>query len=275
MKKIFWAVAIVLFMGPFSFGAEKKSTGQGKGKGNGDVWNGILKANIDADGAVDYDQIRVNKGGDIYEYLAMIEKADITKMAEKDRAAFWINAYNAYVVKLILANSSLEKLSAADPIFEEKVKIANWRLSLNAIKNRVIRGDLAEGGPVKDLSLTQYNPLILFALCNGTVGSPSLHNQSFTGALLDEELARSAVQFINNPKNISIQDGKLKMSSLFDWYGKDFDPLGGVPAVIKTYLDSKQHPDAPQILELLGSSFPGNATFDFNWTLNAVRQKNP
>jgi hypothetical protein len=270
VRKIFALLAVLVFVGHV-FGVEKKPAP----KGNGDVWNGILKANVDADGYVDYDQIRVNKGGDIYEYLAMIEDADFSKMPEKDRAAFWINAYNAYIVKLILANSSLEKLSETDLLYEEKVKVANWKLSVNAIKNRVIRGDMAKGGPVKDLSLTQYNPLILFALCNGAVGSPPLQNQSVSGPMLDEELKKCAVRFINNPKNISIQDGKLKMSAWFDWYVKDFDSIGGVPAVIKAYLDPKLRADAPQILELLASGFPGNAVFDFDWTLNSVRLKNP
>jgi len=256
-------IALFLMAGP-ALGLEKHEN----------TLNGILKVNVSSDGYVDYDQIRVNRGGDLYQFLSMVEVEDLADMSEKDRAAFWINAYNAYVVKSILAQSTLEKLSGADPIFDEKVKVARWRLSLNAIRDRVLRSDPDKGGGVQDLSIPQFNPLIHFALCNGTLGGPNLNKSQYSGANLDDELKEAAGRFINDPRKISVgSDGKLHLSSLFDWYAKDFDSMGGVPGVIKAFLDPKVRADAPQILALLGNGYPANAVFDYDWTLNSVKFK--
>src|SRR5688572_4092749 len=75
------------------------------------AWEGVLKANVSPDGYVDYDAIRINKGGDIHEYIAFLEDADLSKCSEAEKLAFWINAYNAHFVRLILARPQLKSVS--------------------------------------------------------------------------------------------------------------------------------------------------------------------
>ncbi len=238
-------------------------------------WAGILKSNVSADGYVDYDGIRINKGGDLYEYLSMLEVADLTKMSEKEKTAFWINAYNAYLIKLILAQPALQKIAPADLVYEEKVKVAHWKVSLGLIKNRALRLDPEMGGGVAELSIAKFDPLIHFAICDGVVGSASLRRMPYSGIKIEEELQEAARNFINDSRKIYVKDGKLVMSAIFSRYAKDFDAAGGVPAVVKTYLDPKARADAPQILELLAQGFPGTIVFEFDETLNSVKLKQP
>ncbi len=260
---IFGAMVLAIGFAILHAAQEKKAGG----------WNGILKSNVDNAGYVDYDQVRVNRGGDIYEYLSEVEVADLSKMTEKDKIAFWINAFNANVFKFILARMGDQPLSAEDPLYAEKAKVARWKLSLNGIRDRVLRSDPQKGGPVAELSIAQYNPLILFALCDGTVGGPNIRVGGFTGTNIDTELKECAVRFINNPKKVYVKDGKLHLSSLFDWYAKDFEMLGGVASVLKTFLNPSMRADTAEILAILPFFGPDTVVYEYNWTVNSAKNK--
>src|SRR3954464_15841009 len=88
-------------------------------------WDGILQANVDNDGLVDYDGIRAKKGGDLDAYIKTLQSTNLSGCTEQEKEAFWINAYNANIVRLVLARPKLNKVSDDFKIFDEKFKAAN------------------------------------------------------------------------------------------------------------------------------------------------------
>ncbi len=237
------------------------------------VFDGLLKSNVDKDGYVDYDGFRVNKGGDLYEYISLMETADLSTCGEMERLAFWINAYNAHMIRLVLARPNLKQVSEDFKVFAEPFKVARLRLSLNDIEHRIIRSDPQKGGGVENISVKNPDQRIHFAIVNGAIDSPKLNNRAYAGPTLDAVLQANAIAFANNPKYLRIENGKLVMSAIFKWYEADFARVGGVAAYLSSLTDSKLRPDADAIDAKLATDFPNNVDFKFDWTLNSIKNK--
>lgn len=240
---------------------------------NHTILEGILKANVDNEGFVDYDAIRIGKGGDLYEYLSFLEDADLKDCNESDKMAFWINAYNATMIKKVLARPNLKKVSEDFGLFDEPVKIARQHVSLNDIEHRILRSDPEKGGPIDGLSLQEFDPRVHFALVCAAIDCPRLLKKAYAGNSLNAVLQANAVSFANSPKHLSLEDGRLVVSTLLKWYGNDFEKLGGVPAYLRSLTEPSLRPDAKEIDAKLMNDFPDNVTFKYDWTLNSVRNK--
>jgi hypothetical protein len=236
--------------------------------------DGIFKANVDAEGFVAYDAIRINKGGDLYEAITFMEDADLSQCTEGEKLAFWINAYNAHMIRLVLARPQMKSISEDFKLFGEKFKIARHNLSLNDIEHRVLRSSPKKGGPIPGLSLPKFDPRVHFALVWGAFDSPRLSNHAYNGNTIEEQLQTAAVNFANTPKYVRVENDKVVLPSSMKWYADDFQALGGVGAYLAALTDTDHRPDEKVVDEkLLAPEFPANADFHFDWTVNSRSNK--
>ena len=61
-----------------------------------------------------------------------------------------------------------------------------------------------------------------------SVSCPDLRNEPYTAAALDRQLNEQAQRFLDNRgKGLQIADGRIRISKIFDWFGKDFEQTGG------------------------------------------------
>ncbi|MFT6717481.1 MAG: hypothetical protein ACJA0Q_002138, partial [Saprospiraceae bacterium] len=69
------------------------------------AWNALLKANVSEAGNVNYKGIK-NSVVKLDAYLNVLSSTTIDEKiwSKNEQLAFWINAYNAFTVKLILNN---------------------------------------------------------------------------------------------------------------------------------------------------------------------------
>lgn len=236
-------------------------------------FDAVLKANVDKDGFVDYEEIRAKKGGDLITFTNSIQTADLSTCDDMGKLAFWINAYNANMIRLVLARPTLKQVSEDFKIFAEKFKVAGQMMTLNDIENRVIRADPKKGGPIKGVSLTPLNPRVHFALNCGAIDCPKLLNTAYSGATIESVLQSNAAAFANGRKHIHVENGKLVISTLMKWYEEDFAKLGGVPAFLIPLTDKSLRPDADEIDAKLKTDFPKKVEFKYDWTLNSVKNK--
>ena len=237
------------------------------------IWEKIITANVNEDGYVDYDGIRINKGGgNFFEYLTYVEIAKLAGCSQSEKTAFWINAYNLNVVRQILDNPGRAIIPRNDGMYKEKEYVANKKVSLSLIRDRVLRLDVEKGGPIKGMSIKKYDPRILFALTDGTLGAPRL-SKAFVGETLVPMLQTVTRDFVNDTKNIRIENGKLMMSDLFQIYQKDFDVVGGVVPFLSGLTDAKKRPDKAEIDAKLLADFPDKVIFISNRKSNSLQVK--
>ncbi len=193
-------------------------------------------------GKVNYNAWKKDMTG-LQKYLDELSAAkNIEKWTYEDKLVFWINTYNSFTVKLILDNypiKSIKDINGGKPWDKRFIKIGSTFYSLNDIENEIIRKKFGE-------------PRIHFALNCAAKSCPILVNKAFTKENLNSLLESNTKNFINGPENTITKD-KLEISSIFDWYGSDFDDLVGF---IGKYSTTKPNTNAK-------ISFK-----NYNWSLN-------
>ena len=239
------------------------------------VWDKILHGNVDKKGLIDLDGIRINKGGgNFYEYLTYVEIAELGKCSKPEKSAFWINAYNLLVIKLLLKNSEKAEIPRNDSMYDEKVDVANQRLSLNDILNRVLRSDPDHGGAKKGLSLSDFDPRLHFVLFDGTLGSPPLSLKAFLADGIGEQLHERAYQLVNNSQFIRFKNETVILPKIFILFKKDFEVLGGVKSFLIELLDKNVRQDAPDLVERLKVDYPNNVQYWDDRSVCIVQKNN-
>jgi hypothetical protein len=169
------------------------------------------------DGLVYYRALRQERARfDRYvESLADVS-ADTVKGWPRDRQlAFWINAYNAFVLRTVIDGYPIRGKSADYPsnsirqisgAFERRTFRAGGRtLTLDALERDVI----AEFGDAR----------ALLALGRGAVGGPRLKSEAFTADRLESQLARMASELVTRRDLVfvDLSSELLSVNPLFSW----------------------------------------------------------
>ena len=175
------------------------------------------------DGKVDYPGLCSD--GRFAEYLSRLSSTDPSAIADRDeRLAFWLNAYNAFTIKLICDNypvASIKDLRFARVVKGSTQNQDAWNMrfitiggvhyTLNEIEHSII------GPEFKD-------PRVHFALVCAAVSCPPLRPEAYEGARLDEQLNDQGRIFLSDTsKNFFDRENKIAyLSKIFSWYAGDF-----------------------------------------------------
>ncbi len=178
------------------------------------LFNSILNANV-TNGRVDYASIKQSIG-QLDAYLKQLEESTFdSSWSRADKLVYWINAYNAYTIKLIINNygvSSITDINGGKPWDKQWINLQGKTYSLNNIENDIIRPKYQE-------------PRIHFAVNCAAKSCPPIANQAFTVSNLESLLERQTKSFINNSTHNQISASKAIVSKIFEWYAEDFGDL--------------------------------------------------
>ncbi|RMG16264.1 MAG: DUF547 domain-containing protein [Bacteroidetes bacterium] len=196
------------------------------------LWDQLLKKYVSPSGKVNYKGFLSEKEK-LQQYLNQLKaNPPAANWSRNKQLAFWINAYNAYTVKLILDHYPLKSIREIDQPWDQPIAtIGNNTYSLNNIEHDLIRKQFQE-------------PRIHFAVNCASVSCPKLLNQAYTEAKLDEQLEQQTRAYINNPRENTITPEKAELSALFDWYQEDFTKNGSLIDFINRYANVKLKPNA-------------------------------
>jgi hypothetical protein len=179
------------------------------------AWNTMLSKHVTATGKVKYKGFQKDKPAlEAYcQYLSSHPpQAD---WSSDEKKAFWINAYNAFTIKLITDNypvASIEKLDNGKPWDVKRIPIGDQTYSLNQIENDILRPQF-------------HDPRIHFAINCAARSCPPLLNKAFTAQNIGQILEERTRKFINDPFFNQITPEKAQLSKIFEWYGADFGDL--------------------------------------------------
>lgn len=181
------------------------------------LWNDLLTEHVSATGRVDYTALKASEAS-VDAYLATLQQYPPTRTWSKNEImAYWINAYNAFTVKLILKNhptTSIKNIDGGNPWDTKWIKLAGSTYSLNQIENDILRRQYGDAR-------------IHFAVNCAAKSCPPLHNRAFTAKNLNATLSQLTRKFINNPAFNTLGAKELRLSRIFDWYQSDFGNLIG------------------------------------------------
>lgn len=207
-------------------------------------WTKLLQKYVDSNGDVNYKAFK-NDRKELDKYLNMLSKniPDNT-WSVQEQLAYYINLYNAHTVALILDNYPLKSIKdLSGPWTKAIAPVGDVKMSLGGIENSILR--------------KMNEPRIHFAINCASISCPKLLNEAYTAGKINEQLDRVTREFINSDKN-NIKEGSAQISSIFDWYKKDYlvHGIGSVREYVNQYSDIK-------IKEGATISFK-----DYNWNLN-------
>ncbi len=233
-----------------------------------DPYRAVLAGSV-RDGLVDYAALRRDHAGDLERYLDALGRFGPTSTpaafpTEADRLAYYLNAYNALMLRRWLASDAGAREGLDGREVNKLWFVWNrWRVdgawtTLHALEQDRIRPDFGE-------------PRIHFALVCGALGCPPLLEEPFAGARLDEQLEALGRRWLAEPDGVVLaDDGTLRMSSIFDWYREDFDAVGGLTGVLERFLAGD-----PRLPELLAAAADGIEFLPYDWTINDAAHAPP
>jgi len=180
---------------------------------------------------VDYAEVAKHRAV-LDDYLAGVDKVDLRKANDKQKLAFYINAYNVSVLTQVLDRVLGKGPKGADlpgvlavpgkpGFFDSKsVRVSGEHLSLNELESK--------GRALGD-------PRIHFAVNCASVSCPALLNRPWVVATLDKDLEEATRRHFATTEGLETQEGKVQTTQLLNWYAKDFGGKEGARRFLEKY----------------------------------------
>lgn len=234
------------------------------------AWTAILAKHVYGD-RFDYAAIKKDPAA-LDAYLATLHAvtpAQLNSWSDDQRMAFWINVYNAHVVKLVADGYPLKSIRDLGTVLN---KVWNKRfIDMTA---------LHPGGKKKKLSLDDVEHKILrprfedarvhAAVNCASESCPPLRAEAFVAKRLDEQLDEQVRLWLADEtrNQFDLAGGKMRISEIFKWFKADFVRDGGsVAGWIGKYAPTA-------VAEKLKSGAKLKTSYlDYSWKLNDVKRQ--
>ena len=179
----------------------------------------VLKTFVDARGRVDYAGLKA-RPDDLNAYVALLGEVSPENHPERfparaDSLAYWINAYNAFVLKGVADSYPVKSVADIKPdfgFFSRTDFTAGGKVcTLNDIEHNILR-------PVFK------NPRIHAALNCASLGCPRRPQRAFRPQDLDTRLEEGVRFFTREARNVRLdrEEPAIHLSEIFKWYEEDF-----------------------------------------------------
>ncbi len=218
-------------------------------------WTELLEKHV-KNGVVDYTAFKADKEK-LDTYLNMLDQTNPDNLSKEDQLALYMNAYNAYTVKLILENftdgkpvTSIKRLGGffSGPWKIKFVKIGGTTYTLDNVEHDIIRPRFKE-------------PRIHFAINCAAKSCPPLISTAYEGKIVDSQLEENTIAFINDPKSNYLEGNTLYASKIFSWFSEDFP--GGTAAFVRKYARGTLKTKLDEVGDSISVKY-----LDYDWSLN-------
>lgn len=231
-------------------------------------------ASVVSGSRVDYARLAEDRAG-LDRYLAALSATDpaaVEDASRKDRLAFWINSYNACMLKRVVDHYPIRPARGfqglrnrasgrpansvwqiGDAFSGDHCPVAGSERSQDEIEHEVIR-------PMGD-------PRIHFAINCAAVSCPPLIAEAYEGTTLDDQLDARVRAFVDDPGQLKADTSgsrpTVRVNQVLDWFKEDFGGHEGIRSFLASHVTGATR-DA-----LLDPN--GRLGFiDYDWTLNDV-----
>jgi hypothetical protein len=222
------------------------------------LWDTLLQKHVDDFGLINYQGVM----RDSVAFNAYLTELQLhppgMNWSRDEKMAFWINAYNAFTVKLIIDHypvQSIKDIAGSVPFVNSPwdiafIPIGQQMLDLNTIEHDILRAEFNE-------------PRIHFAINCASISCPVLRNEAYAPEQLDQQLEEQTYLFINESTRNKITADRVELSMIFQWFQSDFTNEKTLEGFINQYA-------SPQIGSAARIRF-----LEYNWQLNQSKGNTP
>lgn len=154
------------------------------------------------------------------EYLRQLAVADIDKRTKNEQMAFWLNAYNALVLRTVVDSYPAPRRSTAYPQRSVRQTPGAFERLTHRVAGRALTLD-----QIEQTILPKFDdPRLYFALGRGAVGGGRLRSEAFAADTIEKQLAEVASECVTRAECIRVDDATnvLMASAIFSWHEKEF-----------------------------------------------------
>jgi len=203
----------------------------------------------------------------VLDAYSAVTRAEFDTWTKPQQQAFLINAYNAFTIEKILTRyPNIKSIRDFGSVFGNPWKDKFFTLFgqpafLDFIEHETLRKD----GVYDD-------PRVHVAVVCASIGCPMLRNEAFVPERLEAQLDDAMRRFMSDRSRnrYNATTGKLEVSKIFDWYGKDFEKghkgYSSVKQALSRHAD--QLADKPEDRAAVRAQKPEVAFLDYDWALN-------
>ena len=226
-------------------------------------WNDLLSRNVrkrnDGVNLFNYAGISDADRSNLAGFIANLSGISISQYNRAEQLAYWINLYNALTVQVMLDHypvDSIRDIKISPGLFvigpwnASIVSIEDENLSLNDIEHRILR-------PI------WRDPRLHYVLNCASIGCPNLLNRAYPSSGMDKLLDQAATTYVNDPRGVSIVNGKVSVSKIYDWFIADF---GGSEKTVLRHIQQFAKPQLAARLREIGKLSGEH----YDWSINAA-----
>lgn len=179
----------------------------------------VLETHVDGRGRVDYAGLKVEPStlNAFVDSLAEVSPVSTPGRfpTREDSLAYWINAYNALVLRGVLDAypvDSVRDIKLFYGFFKRTDFVVGGRdMTLDDIEHGIIRERFEE-------------PRIHAAINCAAISCPRLRREPFRPETLDRQLETAMREFVQDPRHVRIDRDRntIHVSAIFDWFEEDF-----------------------------------------------------
>ena len=223
-------------------------------------WQGILDRYLQVDtedgvNRFNYAAVTESDREILQSYLQSLGQIDPRALNRNEQFPYWVNMYNALTVHVVLDHypvKSIRKIYGGifdtGPWNKPLLEVSGEELSLNNIEHNILR-------PI------WRDPRIHYAVNCASIGCPNLAPQAFTSSNSESLLNQAARDFVNHSRGANFANGKLQLSSIYNWYDVDF---GSNQTERLQHLQQYAEPELADQL----AAYSGKIRYDYDWQLN-------
>lgn len=199
------------------------------------------------DNACDYAALAASPERDrLVQQLAGLQDIDMKRLRIPSQTAFWINVFNAAVLRDALELTRAGSAREVQAFFERpRFTVGGLAYSLDDVQHGLLRGNLAKHGRLRapmgrnDPRLA-YMPIafderIHFALFCAVRSSPAL--QAFETGALEAQLDAAAGAYVRRTVRVEQDGAVLVLPRQFRWYAADFGEARGSIEFVSAWLE--------------------------------------
>lgn len=211
-------------------------------------WDALLKKYVTSSGKVDYEGFKTDKVK-LQKYCDLLsDNKPKSTWTSDQKKAYWMNAYNAFAVLLVVNNYPVESIKDigtwGKDVWDMKFfKIGGSEMSLSHIEHKILRVDFKD-------------PRIHAGINCASYSCPNLYNKAFTDDNVEEALTKLMKDFVNDRLKNKITESSIQISEIFKWFKEDFTKDQTLIEFLNKYSSVSIKKDAKI------------SYMKYNWTLN-------
>jgi Protein of unknown function, DUF547 len=180
----------------------------------------ILDLNV-RDGLVYYRALKSERGRlDRYAASLNVASATYDGWPRDEKMAFWVNAYNAFVLQTVVDRYPIRGTSPAYP----PESIRQIPGAFESLRHRAA-GRSVTLDEIEKTILREFNePRLYLALGRGAVGSGRLRSEAYTGARIAQQLDDIQKEFVSEQTMLRIDRsaGQVSLTPILSWHEAEF-----------------------------------------------------